>query len=58
MASENYDDPRTISEECVGEVIVKELQRVRHVGTKCVSLTLFTGVGCREALELVLFNIQ
>jgi len=28
VASENYDDPRTISEECVGELIVKELQRV------------------------------
>lgn len=28
MASENYDDPRTISEQCVGDITVKELQRV------------------------------
>lgn len=28
MASENYDDPRTTSEECVGELIAKELQSV------------------------------
>ena len=28
MATENYDDPRAISEECVGELMVKELQKV------------------------------
>lgn len=44
VACENYDDPRTISEECVEDLTVKELQS-RHVVTKCVSLTLLTGVG-------------
>lgn len=28
VATENCDDPRTISDECVGELIVKELLRV------------------------------
>ena len=28
VASENYDDPRTVSKACVGELIVKELQTV------------------------------
>lgn len=28
VASENYDDPRTTSEECVGELIVKKSQSI------------------------------